>query len=158
MYVYSNGLLHRLSGALNYKHHWKSARAAFFVVCSVTGFSKYPCLFVRLSFRLSVCLFVRSFVRLFVLLFTSRFCILSIKLCFSCFAPSLLFTIWEHHETRPGTVTSWTKNLDFGGSDSSIIWILRGGIPRPMGFPGKFESSNLSRDKVSTAGRLGVPK
>ena len=35
--------------------------------------------------------------------------------------------------------------MDFRGSDSNIILILRGGISRPKrGFPGKFESSNLS--------------
>ena len=34
------------------------------------------------------------------------------------------------------------------GFDSSVIFILRGGIPRP-GFLGKFESSNISRDNVS---------
>ena len=43
-----------------------------------------------------------------------------------------------------------TKIMDFRGFDSSIILILTGGIPRPIGdFPGKFESSNLSRDNVS---------
>ena len=43
-----------------------------------------------------------------------------------------------------------TKIVDFRGFDSSRILVLRGGIPRPTGnFPGKFESSNLSRDNVS---------
>ena len=43
-----------------------------------------------------------------------------------------------------------TKILDFRGSDSSIILILRGGILRPVGkFPGNYESSNLSRDNLS---------
>ena len=40
--------------------------------------------------------------------------------------------------------------MDFIGFDSSILLIVRGGIPRPIGkFPGKFEPSNLSRDNVS---------
>ena len=43
-----------------------------------------------------------------------------------------------------------TNILDFRGFDSSIIVILRGRIPRPIGdFTGKFESSNLGRDDVS---------
>ena len=42
------------------------------------------------------------------------------------------------------------KILDFGGFDSCRILMLRGGIPRPIGnFPGKFESTNLSRDNLS---------
>ena len=41
-----------------------------------------------------------------------------------------------------------TKILDFGGFDSCMILILRGGIPRPM-FPGNHESTNLSRDNVT---------
>ena len=43
-----------------------------------------------------------------------------------------------------------TKILMFRGFDSSIIIILRGGIPCPIGkFPGKIESSNLRRDNLS---------
>ena len=43
-----------------------------------------------------------------------------------------------------------TNIVDFRGFDSSIILTSRGGIPRPhRGFPGKSESSNLSRDNVS---------
>ena len=39
--------------------------------------------------------------------------------------------------------------VDFGGFDSSIILNLRGGILMSIGgFPGKFESSNVSRDNV----------
>ena len=47
--------------------------------------------------------------------------------------------------------------VDFRGFDSSIILILRGGIPTPIGdFPGKFESSNVSGDNVSRGiGRIG---
>ena len=40
--------------------------------------------------------------------------------------------------------------MDFRGFDSSTILDSRGGILRPIGcFPGKFESSNVSRDNVS---------
>ena len=40
--------------------------------------------------------------------------------------------------------------MDFRGSDSSIILVLRGwNPPVHRGFPGKFESSNLSRENVS---------
>ena len=43
-----------------------------------------------------------------------------------------------------------TNIMDFRGFDSSIILILRGGIPRPIGdSSGKFDSSNLNRDNVS---------
>ena len=42
-----------------------------------------------------------------------------------------------------------TNIEDFGGFDSSIILVLRGGLLMSTGFPGKFESSNLSRDNVS---------
>ena len=39
--------------------------------------------------------------------------------------------------------------IDFRGFDPSRILIARGGTPRPMGkFPRRFESSNLSRDKL----------
>ena len=35
-----------------------------------------------------------------------------------------------------GTANLHTNMVDFGGLDSSVILILRGGIPRPMGnFP-----------------------
>ena len=40
--------------------------------------------------------------------------------------------------------------MDFRGFDSSAILILRGRILMSVGdFPGKFESSNVSRDNVS---------
>ena len=42
-----------------------------------------------------------------------------------------------------------TDIVDFRGFDSSTILDLRGEIPKPRGFPGKFESSNISRDNVS---------
>ena len=46
-----------------------------------------------------------------------------------------------------------TNIMDFGGFDSSIILILRGGnlmsVEFYRGFPRKFESSNLSRDNAS---------
>ena len=44
-----------------------------------------------------------------------------------------------------------TNIMDFRGFDSRIILILRGGILMSVHreFPGKFESSNLSRDNVS---------
>ena len=45
-----------------------------------------------------------------------------------------------------------SPNLDYGFQrvDSSRVLLLRGGIPRPIGeFPGKFESSKLSRDNLS---------
>ena len=45
------------------------------------------------------------------------------------------------------------KILDFRGFDSSTIFIIRGGIlmsiGSPRGFPGKFESSDLSRENLS---------
>ena len=44
--------------------------------------------------------------------------------------------IGEDCRTTPHTVSSQTKNLDFGGFDSSRFPFLRAGIPRPMGsFP-----------------------
>ena len=42
-----------------------------------------------------------------------------------------------------------TSVVDFGGFDSSMTLILRGGIHRPMELPGNFESSYLSRENVS---------
>ena len=43
-----------------------------------------------------------------------------------------------------------TKIMDSRGFYSSIILIVRGEIPRPIReFPGKFESSNVSRDNDS---------
>ena len=43
-----------------------------------------------------------------------------------------------------------TNIMYFRGFDSSIILIIRGGIPMSIGDSlGKFESSNLSRDNVS---------
>ena len=49
-----------------------------------------------------------------------------------------------------GTPNLPANIVGFRGSDSSIILILRGGIPMSIGsFPGKFESSNLSRRNVS---------
>ena len=50
---------------------------------------------------------------------------------------------------RKYTADLRTETLDFRGFDSSRILILSGGIPRPMEFPGKFESSDLSRDDLS---------
>ena len=48
--------------------------------------------------------------------------------------------------------------MDFGGFDSNIILLLRGGILMCMGdYPGKFGSSNLNRDNVSREiGRTSV--
>ena len=54
-----------------------------------------------------------------------------------------------------GTIDTVTANLrtnlmDFRGFDSSTILILRGGILRAhREFPGKLESSNVSKDNVS---------
>ena len=51
---------------------------------------------------------------------------------------------------RASTANLRTMIMHFRGFDSSIILILRGGIPRPIGnSPGEFESSNVSRDDVS---------
>ena len=48
------------------------------------------------------------------------------------------------------TANLCTTILDFRGLDSSTILTLRGRIPRPIrGLPGKFESTNLSRDNLS---------
>ena len=60
-------------------------------------------------------------------------------------------------EQTARTVNLSAKLLDLGGFDSGGILILRGGIPRPIrGFPGKFESTNLSRDNLSReTGRNG---
>ena len=50
---------------------------------------------------------------------------------------------WAH------TANLRTKVLDFGGFDSSVLLTVKGGLPRPIGIPGCFESSNLSRDNLS---------
>ena len=50
-----------------------------------------------------------------------------------------------------GTANLRTNMMDFIGFDSSIILNLSCGVLRE--FPGKFESSNLSRDDVS--GEIG---
>ena len=53
--------------------------------------------------------------------------------------------------TLKDTQSLRASTMDFRGFDSSIMSIVRGGIPRPTGTcPGMFESSNLSRDNVST--------
>ena len=48
-----------------------------------------------------------------------------------------------------------TKILDFRGFDSGIIFILRGGIPRPIGdFPESLSQAILVG--IMLVGRLGV--
>ena len=58
-----------------------------------------------------------------------------------------------HRDAPQCTPNLPTNIVDFRGFDSSTILISRGGIPRPLGiprdFPGKFDSSNVSRDNVS---------
>ena len=56
------------------------------------------------------------------------------------------------------TANLWIKILDFRGFDSSKILMLRGGILMSIGnFPGKLESSNLSREILSREiGRTGI--
>ena len=49
----------------------------------------------------------------------------------------------------PDTPNLPTNIVDCRGFDSSIILILRVGILMSTGFPGKFESSNVSRGNVS---------
>ena len=64
----------------------------------------------------------------------------------------LLFYYSFQHLGRPrGSAANLrTKILDFGGLDSRIILILRGGILNVhREFPGKSESTNLSRDNLS---------
>ena len=52
--------------------------------------------------------------------------------------------------TQSATANLHTRIMDFRGFYSSIILILSCGIPGPIReFQGKFESSNLSRDKLS---------
>ena len=51
-----------------------------------------------------------------------------------------------------------TNIVDFGGLDSSIILIQRGGISRHREFLGNFESSNVSRDNVSKEIGRNVPR
>ena len=59
--------------------------------------------------------------------------------------------------TRIGrTVNLRTKILDFRGFDSSRILILNSQAQRE--FPGKFESSNLSRDNLSREIGRGSPQ
>ena len=49
-----------------------------------------------------------------------------------------------------------TNIMDFRGFDSSIIFIIRGGIPRPMGdFPESLSQEILVG--IMLVGRLGVP-
>ena len=58
-----------------------------------------------------------------------------------------------------GTANLLTNIMDFRGFDSSIILISRGDIPFRRGLPGKFESTNLSRDNVSREiGRRVLPR
>ena len=47
----------------------------------------------------------------------------------------------------PNTANLRTKILDFRGFDASRILILRDGTLMSMEFPGKFESTNLTKDK-----------
>ena len=63
----------------------------------------------------------------------------------------------ETHNMSRGIGRTWSMT-DLRGFDSSIMLIIRGGIPRPIGdFQGKLESSNLSRDTVSREiGRTSV--
>ena len=57
---------------------------------------------------------------------------------------SLPRKLWESATANLGT-----KIPDFIGFDSSSILISRGGIPRPIReLPGKFESTNLSKDNL----------
>ena len=50
-----------------------------------------------------------------------------------------------------------TNIVDFKGFDSSIIWILRGGIPRPIGdFPESLGQAMLVG--IMSVGRLGVAR
>ena len=53
-------------------------------------------------------------------------------------------------QLRARTANLRTNIMDLGGFDSSITLILKGWNSRShRGFPGSFESSNLSRDNVS---------
>ena len=53
------------------------------------------------------------------------------------------------------TANLQTKSLDFGGFDSSIIFIQRGGIPRPTGnFPECLSQRILAG--IILVGRLGA--
>ena len=66
---------------------------------------------------------------------------------------SILVIICVHLQSRApraGTANLRTKILDPRGFDSSIIVKFRAGILMSIGnFPGKFESTNLSRDTLS---------
>ena len=78
-------------------------------------------------------------------------------------AMHLASTLSWHHilpqgagRSRSGldTANLRTKIVDFRGFDSSIILILRGGIPRPMGsFPESLSQAILAG--ISLAGRIG---
>ena len=49
----------------------------------------------------------------------------------------------RHHRGAGLTANLRTEILDFSGFDSSIILILRGGIPRPMGNIPEFSSPGI---------------
>ena len=65
---------------------------------------------------------------------------------------------WALEKWVPCTANLLTKILDFRGFYSSIILILRGGIPRPIGNRGQFPESSSQRILVGTifVGRLGA--
>ena len=56
----------------------------------------------------------------------------------------------HNNNNNNNTANLPTNIMDFTGFDSSTILISRGGILMSnMGFPGKFESINVSRGNVS---------
>ena len=77
---------------------------------------------------------------------------MNMLLCHSVVYHTISYHIIAFHSTvycvvpyGSSTANLPTNMVDFGGFDSSIMLILRGGIPRPHGgFPGRFDSSNVS--------------
>ena len=64
-------------------------------------------------------------------------------------------TLWPRPAGR-STANLCTKILDFRGFNSSIVLILRGGTPRPVGNFSEILSRNLSREILS--GEIGRSK
>ena len=76
--------------------------------------------------------------------------------------PSTIYNTWWFGSHPPGSERGWrntanlpTNILDFIGFDSSIILIIRGGIPKPIGdFPNSLSQAMLVG--IMLVGRLGV--
>ena len=125
--------------------------------------SLYLSLSIYLYIYIYICTYTYISLSLYVYIYTYVYIYLSIYLSLSLYIYIHIYIHIQHNGAKGkfacqprGTPNLPTNIVDFGGFDSSIILILRGGIPRPMGnFPESLSQALLVG--IMLVGRLGVP-